>query len=77
MVSAMVINATNVDKQLAMVMQTVKALKKFVEDKDRQIFKPISKLELYNRGESSHHSTPQAEVAAKSHAKFVIVQNAD
>ncbi|KAF3675667.1 hypothetical protein FXO38_04674 [Capsicum annuum] len=47
-VNTFMVDAINLDEKLAMMEQTIEALKKFVDEKDHQIIRLMSKLDLYN-----------------------------
>ncbi|XP_009777919.2 uncharacterized protein [Nicotiana sylvestris] len=77
-VNALMTDATSVDRNFAMMEQTIEVLKKSIEDKDLQIAQLMNKLEAYAPGESSHvppHTpifTSQKTTVEESFAKLNI-----
>ncbi|KAG5618178.1 hypothetical protein H5410_018002 [Solanum commersonii] len=61
-VNSLMVDATDIDEKFAMMEQTIEALKKSIDDKDLQITQLMSKLDLYNSGESHHILTIQEKV---------------
>ncbi|KAK4728951.1 hypothetical protein R3W88_021939 [Solanum pinnatisectum] len=68
------VNATELDEKFAMMEQTIEALKKSIDNKNLQIAELMSKLDLYNSGESHHILTAQEKVDIDSPSKPVDSQ---
>ncbi|KAF3671599.1 hypothetical protein T459_11687 [Capsicum annuum] len=56
-VNALMADAINMDEKFAIMEQTIKVLKKSVEDKDLQIAQLMDKLESFSPGELNHDPT--------------------
>lgn len=56
-VSALMVDATELDEKFVMMEQTIKVLKKFVKNKDLQIAQRMNKMKAFEPRESSHFST--------------------
>ncbi|KAG5581929.1 hypothetical protein H5410_052556, partial [Solanum commersonii] len=61
-VNSLMIDATDMDEKFAMMEQIIEALKKSIDDKNLQITQLMSKLDLYNSGESHHIITIQEKL---------------
>ena len=70
------IDATDMDEKLAMMEQTIEALKKSIDDKSFQIVQLMSKLDLYNCRESHHNLKTQEKVDIDFLNKSVDSQSA-
>ncbi|KAG5600007.1 hypothetical protein H5410_031377 [Solanum commersonii] len=76
-VNSLMVDATDMDEKLAMMEQTIEALKKPIDDKNLQITQLMSKLDLYNSGQSHHILTIQEKVDIDSATKPIDSQNAN
>ncbi|KAG5613268.1 hypothetical protein H5410_024549, partial [Solanum commersonii] len=76
-VNSLMVDATNMDEKFAMIEQTIEALKKYIDDKNIQITQLMSKLDLYNFGESHHILTIQEKVDIDSPTKPIDSQSAN
>ncbi|KAH0642301.1 hypothetical protein KY289_033275 [Solanum tuberosum] len=76
LVNSLMVDVINVDEKFAMMEQTIGALKKSIDDKNLQIPQLMSKLDLYNSGESHHNLTTQERVDIDSPTKSVDSQSA-
>ncbi|KAK4723318.1 hypothetical protein R3W88_026097 [Solanum pinnatisectum] len=75
-VNSLMADATDMDEKFAMMEQTIRALKKSIDDKNLQIAQLMSKLDLYNSRESHHNLTTQEKIDIDSSTKPVDFQNA-
>ncbi|KAH0642339.1 hypothetical protein KY289_033313 [Solanum tuberosum] len=76
-VNSLMVDATEMDEKFAMMEQTIKALNKSIDDKNLQITQLMSKLDLYNSGESHHILTIQEKVDIDSPTKPIDSQSAN
>ncbi|PHT80086.1 Bifunctional monodehydroascorbate reductase and carbonic anhydrase nectarin-3 [Capsicum annuum] len=65
-VKTFMVDAIDMDKKFAMMDQTIEALKKSVNEKDHQIARLMSMLDLYNPEESNYNLTPSEKVDGES-----------
>ncbi|XP_047249832.1 uncharacterized protein LOC107878190 [Capsicum annuum] len=65
-VNTFMVDAIDLDGKFAMMEQIIKALKKPVDEKDYQIARLMSKLDLYNPGESNYNLTPREKIDSES-----------
>uniref|UniRef100_M1DLK1 Uncharacterized protein n=1 Tax=Solanum tuberosum TaxID=4113 RepID=M1DLK1_SOLTU len=75
-VNSLMVDATDMDEKFAMMEQTIEALKKFIDDKNLQITQLMSKLDLYNSGETHYILTIQEKVDIDSPTKIIASQSA-
>uniref|UniRef100_M1DBL3 Uncharacterized protein n=1 Tax=Solanum tuberosum TaxID=4113 RepID=M1DBL3_SOLTU len=75
--NSLMVDATDMDEKFAMMKQTIEALKKSIDDKNLQITQLMSKLDLYNFGESHHILTIQENVAEINHASVKLDHKKD
>ncbi|KAK4708276.1 hypothetical protein R3W88_029201 [Solanum pinnatisectum] len=74
-VNALMADSTDMDKKFAMMEQTIKALKKSVDDKNLHIAQFMNKLEAFRPGESSHVSTRPSASNQKKCSRSQIMPN--
>ncbi|KAF3620871.1 hypothetical protein FXO38_32133 [Capsicum annuum] len=65
-VNTFMVDAIDLDEKFPMMEQTIEALKKSVDEKDHQIARLMSKLDLYNPGESNYNLTPREKFNGES-----------
>ena len=75
-VNSFMVDATGMDEKFAMMKQTIKALKKSIDDKNLQITQLMSKLDIYNSRKSHHNLKTQEKVDIDSLTKLVDSQSA-
>ncbi|KAG5602998.1 hypothetical protein H5410_034368 [Solanum commersonii] len=73
-VNSLMVDAIDIDEKFAMMEQIIETLKKSIDDKYLQITQLMSKLDLYNSGESHHILTIQEKVDIDSPTKLIDSQ---